>query len=207
MKLSQHRHSWLLSKLPSEVLSLILGNFCRHCREPAAVPRVYFPSRQQERDQPSWYPQDLHALYSVCLVSSRLRDIAQSILYHEFVPGYGDSWRSMRYEWETRLIRFLRTVPLRREVAAMVQGLYLSIWLTNPVFEPSRIIMASLEEAARNLDIDVHEFLKPFRDSRPRNLHGQYQPSKDEMIAMLLLCLNDFTSRLTPHDIPSPLQR
>ncbi|KAI1260613.1 hypothetical protein F5Y18DRAFT_251803 [Xylariaceae sp. FL1019] len=189
MMLSQRRHPCLLSDLPTEVLSIILCNFCRHCREPAAVPRVYFPSRQQESDQPSWYSQDLHALHSVCLVSRRLRDIAQSILYHEFVPGYGDSWRSMRYSWGSRLTKFLRTVSLRRELAAMVQGLYLSHLLTEPVFKPSRSVTASLEEAARNRGIDLDEFLQPFRDSRPKYLHEQYQPSMDEIITMLLLCL------------------
>ncbi|KAI1291260.1 hypothetical protein F5Y03DRAFT_44418 [Xylaria venustula] len=95
----------MLSNLPTEILSLIFKNFCLHCRELDAdgVPEVYYLGKQQKRFEPSWYSLDLQALYSTCLVSRRLCDIAQPILYHEFVPGYADSRTSARYKWNGRL--------------------------------------------------------------------------------------------------------
>ncbi|KAI1426275.1 hypothetical protein F5Y12DRAFT_713271 [Xylaria sp. FL1777] len=188
MGLSQHSHLLVLSNLPTEVLLLILSNFCLHCRESGdGVPQVYFPDKQQRREQPSWYSLDCQALYSTCLVSKRLRDVAQTILYHEFIPGYGDSFFSMRYTWAERLTLFLRTVTLRRDLAKFVQRLYLSHWLLEPI--ESREVEAALEESARLRGVNLSDFLKPFQDLPVRKLFQPYRPAADELVAMLLSCL------------------
>jgi hypothetical protein len=186
-----------LSGLPVEILSLILSNFCLHCREPQEIPEPYVPDRQQELDQPSWYSLDLQALYSSCLVSRRLCQIAQPILYHEFVPAYGDSWRSRKYSWNGRLSCFLRTVALRRDLAALVRRFYLSFYLRTEDIEDEADTV--LEEVARARDINLFDFLHPFQDIWARNRHGQYRPSTDELAAMLLSCLPNLTRLyLTP---------
>ncbi|KAK1765460.1 hypothetical protein QBC33DRAFT_544346 [Phialemonium atrogriseum] len=181
----------VLYDLPNEVLSLILGNFCLHCRNPQETPLAYFPGAQQEREQPSWYSLDRQALYSTCLVSRTLRDIAQAILYHEFAPGYGDSWRSMQYTWEWRLTNFLRTVTLRQDLAALVRRLYLSHHLMNEITKDD--VEPALEEAAQARGIQLSDFLAPFQDLWPTTIRGQYRPSTDELGAMLLACLPNLT--------------
>ncbi|KAI0426464.1 hypothetical protein F5Y09DRAFT_318831 [Xylaria sp. FL1042] len=206
MEVSRPYHPPVLSNLPTEILSLIFSNFCRHCREPDGVPQIYFPSKQQECDQPSWYSLDLQALYSTCLVSRRLFNIAQSILYHEFVPGYGDSYISMRYEWTGRLTCFLRTVTLRRDLANLVQGLFLSHWLLNPITPESRGIDVALEESARARGVNLSDFLQPFRDLPTRKQFGPYRPAAAELVAMLLSCLPNLARLcLTMATPPSPI--
>ncbi|OIW33581.1 hypothetical protein CONLIGDRAFT_184466 [Coniochaeta ligniaria NRRL 30616] len=181
-----------LSGLPVEIISLILSNFCLHCREPQELPLAYVPERQQELDQPSWYSLELQPLYSSCLVSRRLCQIAQPILYHEFVPGYGGSWRSREYSWSRRLSCFLRTVALRRDLAALVRRLYLTFYLRTLDIENEA--GSVLEEVARARGINLSDFLQPFHNVWARDAgHGQYRPSTDELTAMLLSCLPNLT--------------
>lgn len=130
-----------LHRLPTEVLHLILG----HLRFPAEgysePPDAYFCGDQQEPDQPSWYSLKLQPLVSLCLVSRRLRSIAQPILYHSFMLGYGDSWRSNFYTWDGRLASFMRTVAQRRDLAALVRRIYIHPFLLES-FGEERIIQA-----------------------------------------------------------------
>ncbi|KAF7539398.1 hypothetical protein G7054_g2207 [Neopestalotiopsis clavispora] len=90
----------------------------------AADAYVYGPQQQQQHDAPSWSSLESHALYSVCLVSKHLRDVARPIPYHGFMPGYGNSWRSSRYTWEGRLTSLMRTVAERCGLAAQVRILH-----------------------------------------------------------------------------------
>ncbi|KAJ8133247.1 hypothetical protein O1611_g372 [Lasiodiplodia mahajangana] len=189
-RLSQPSQPPVLSNLPTEIIMLILRNFCLHCREPDGVPEIYFPSQHQRLDQPSWYALDLQALHATCLVSRRFRDIAQAILYHEFVPGYGDSYYSRQYEWTGRLTGFLRTVAQRRDLANLVRRLYLSHWLLSPIgMLESYRVEAALEESARVRGISLPDFLEPFHDLPLRKQLGPYRPRAEELVALLLSCL------------------
>lgn len=179
-----------LSSLPNEILLLILGNFCLHCRDTHG----YFQGRgtRQRRSQPSWYSLDCQALYSVCLVSTRFRHVAQPILYHEFSPGYGDSWRSTQYSWSSRLPSFLQTVSLRPDLAAQVRMLYLSRTLLNSISMDMVEIEATLEVAARTRGVQLSSFLAPFKH-RWASESEPYRPSGEELAVILLACLSNIT--------------
>ncbi|KAL4745980.1 hypothetical protein BDW72DRAFT_210849 [Aspergillus terricola var. indicus] len=109
-----------IDQLPLEILHLIVGYL-----------RV--DHDQQSPDQPSWYSLSLQPLLSLCLASKRLSSTIQPILYHEFMPGYGNSWRSKRYSWDRRLTSFIRTVAQRRDLAACVKRVYLHPYLLEPL--------------------------------------------------------------------------
>ncbi|KAK5630019.1 hypothetical protein RRF57_005734 [Xylaria bambusicola] len=206
MELSQSYYPTVFSSLPSEVLLLIISNFCLHCREPDRGLQIYYPTKHQEYDQPSWHALDLQALYSTCLVSRRLRDVAQPILYHEFIPGYADSFLSRRYEWTGRLISFFRTVTLRRDLANLVQGVYLSHWLLGPIIVESGRVEAVLEESARIRGINLSDFLEPFHNLPARAHLKPYRPAADELVAMLLSFLPNLSRLyLTMATPPSPI--
>ncbi|KAL4951703.1 hypothetical protein BDW69DRAFT_186112 [Aspergillus filifer] len=110
----------MLDKLPLEVLHLVVGYL-----------RVGHDQKQKP-DQPSWYSLSLQPLLSLCLVSKRLCATIQPILYHEFMPGFGDSWRSNLYSWDRRLTSFIRTVAQRRDMANCVRRIYLHPYLLKP---------------------------------------------------------------------------
>ncbi|KAL2834014.1 hypothetical protein BJY01DRAFT_239304 [Aspergillus pseudoustus] len=120
-----------LNSLPVETLHQILGYFCIHCSEKRSQvpPDEYLNGNDQESDQPSWYSLQRHALFSICLVSRRLSSIAQHILYHEFVLGYGNSWRSDYYTWDGRLTSFMITIARRRDLAELVKRVYIHPYL------------------------------------------------------------------------------
>ena len=116
--------------IPTEILQLIFSCFCVHCRG-----ETDFPGPEQDPNQPSWYSLERHTLFSLCLISRRFREIAQPILYHEFIPGYGRSWRSKLYSWDDRLTSFSRTVKIRRDLAACVKWIYIRPELLKPIFD------------------------------------------------------------------------
>jgi hypothetical protein len=141
-----------LADLPTEALSLILSQFCLHCTKAHNYdsPDGYFHSsesgQQQHPDEPSWYSRDYRtALHSMCLVSRRFLPLAQSFLHHEFIPGYGDAWRSKRFSWDGRLASFVRTTAARPDLAALVKHIYVHVYLLRPVTEEEA--QATLEEA------------------------------------------------------------
>jgi hypothetical protein len=142
-----------LADLPTETLSLILSQFCLHCTKAHGYdsPDGYFRSsesgQQQDPDKPSWYSRDYRmALHSMCLVSRRFRPLAQFFLYHEFVPGYGDAWRSKQFSWNSRLASFVRTITARRDLAGLVKRVYVHVYLLRPVTEEEA--QATLREAS-----------------------------------------------------------
>ncbi|KAL3465108.1 hypothetical protein BJX64DRAFT_253768 [Aspergillus heterothallicus] len=120
-----------LESLPIETLHQILGYFCVHCSEKhSTVPaNAYLHDTGQGPDQPSWYSLQRQVLVSICLTSKRLCTIAQPILYHEFVLGYGDSWRSDLYTWDGRLTSFMITIARRRDLARLVKRVYIHPYL------------------------------------------------------------------------------
>lgn len=128
-----------LASLPAEVVKLIFSTFCLHCRAEQDITALnsFFYStpfqQQQQKDQPSWYSLDCQALCSLCLVSRGFCNIAQPILYHGFMPGYADSWRSTLYTWDGRLTSFMRTIIERRDLAFLVKRIYIHPFLLSPV--------------------------------------------------------------------------
>ncbi|KAL4993068.1 hypothetical protein BDV10DRAFT_190320 [Aspergillus recurvatus] len=116
-----------LDGLPREILHLILAHLGIECRDTDKLepPDAHFRYSQQKRDQRSWYSLKLQPLLSLCLVSKRLCNAIQPILYRDFMLGYGDSWRSELYTWDSRLLSFLRTVARRRDLAEFVKRIHI----------------------------------------------------------------------------------
>lgn len=115
--------------IPTEILQLIFTRFCIHCRGESD-----FPGPEQDPNQLSWYSLERHTLFSLCLASRRFCEIAQPILYHEFVLGYGHSSRSKLYSWDGRLTSFLRTVKKRRDLATLVKWILIHPDLLEPIY-------------------------------------------------------------------------
>ncbi|KAF7557363.1 hypothetical protein G7Z17_g703 [Cylindrodendrum hubeiense] len=148
-----------LSHLSTETLLLICGHFCLHCQGEydddwdAAPLRKRQIRSEQQHDAKSWYSMDRDALFSLTLVSRRFRDIAQPFLYHEFVLGYGDSWRSESYSWHRRLTSFLRTTARRPELASLVKTVYIHPhMLTSIDVDEARDVILEAAEA-RGIDL------------------------------------------------------
>ncbi|KAH7153144.1 hypothetical protein EDB81DRAFT_447492 [Dactylonectria macrodidyma] len=125
-----------LLDLSTETLCLIFRHLCLHCQGEYSLP--YSPAHDhhhpaQESNAPSWYGATRQELASLCLVSQRIRDIAQDILYHEFVLDWGGSWRSGCYSWNGRLTSFMRTISQRRDLADRVRSVSLSWSLLDPI--------------------------------------------------------------------------
>ncbi|KAJ4182630.1 hypothetical protein NW759_017116, partial [Fusarium solani] len=122
-----------ITSLSNEVLHQIFSYFCLHCcnefKVPNGVGTLYQDEKRrphnrakQQRDEKSWYSLDRQVLFSLSLSCKSLHHIAQDVLYHEFVLGYGDSYLSESYS-PVRLASFMRTVTRRRDLAAKVRKL------------------------------------------------------------------------------------
>lgn len=115
---------------------------------------------------------------SLSLVSRRFREIAQSILYHEFVLGYDDSWRTDLYTWDGRLISFMRTLRQRRDLARLVRVVYVHLrllWAINR--DRPRDVLG---EATETLGIDLAEIWKS-RIPRPEKSDITGKPTNQEL--------------------------
>ncbi|KAF7536617.1 hypothetical protein G7Z17_g13013 [Cylindrodendrum hubeiense] len=170
-----------LANLPTEILTLIFGSFCLHCcgvhRQLCGLGTLQQHQQQRQAQQQreeqkpnerSWYSLERQPLLSLCLVSKRTRDVAQPILYHEFVLGYGDSWRSKAYSWDGRLASFTRTVAQRWDLARYVKVVSIHSRLLDVVQEDEARI--ALMEGAHSLGIDL---LSAWTQRKP-------DPSRDE---------------------------
>ncbi|CAJ2502721.1 Uu.00g101150.m01.CDS01 [Anthostomella pinea] len=157
----------MLDELPTEVLSLIFSKLCLHCQTDrgSTAHDVSFRRDDQQHDDPSWYLKEHQALFSVCLASKRLYGIAQPVLHHAFMPGYGDSRRSSRSTWDGRLTAFMRTMTERRDLASMVRRVYINHYLIE------RIDLQQAEyafgHAAAALGIDDYWTPEPFLTTTP----------------------------------------
>lgn len=163
-----------ITSLPAETLSSIFGNFCLHCCHGSTEsPESYFRSPddrpQQQADERSWYLADYRQpLVSLCLTSRRLRDVAQQVLHHEFVLGYGDSWRSASCSWDRRLTSFLRTVGTRADLAAAVRRVSLHPRLLEAAELGDVGAVAELRRMGRGLGLGVaDESAPPCYQERP----------------------------------------
>lgn len=165
-----------ITSLPAETLSSIFGYFCLHCcHGNTEGPESYFRSpehhhpQQQQAHERSWYLADYRQpLVSLCLVSKRLRDVAQQVLHHEFVLGYGDSWRSASSSWDRRLTSFLRTVGTRADLAAAVRRVSLHPRLLEAAELGDVRAVVDLRRMGRGLGLEVaDESAPPCYQERP----------------------------------------
>lgn len=118
-----------IANLPTEILTQIFGNFCLHCcgehEQPCDIGHLRDPLAQ-ERGQMlrsrSWYYKHYRLpLCELSYVSRRFRGIAQAVLHHEFVLGIGDSWQAEGFQWDSRLVLFMRTMRRRPDLAKLVK--------------------------------------------------------------------------------------
>lgn len=158
-----------LATLPNEILWTILRNFCLHCTREYDydAPDGYLRASEggeQGHDNPSWYShKHSQALYSMCLVSRRFLSVAQPLLHHDFIPGYGDSWRSNVFSWDRRLSSFLRTIARRRDLAALVRRIYVHPYLRRCI-KPEEAHSALDDAGARALvNFNVAEYTAHFQ--------------------------------------------
>lgn len=170
-----------ITSLPAETLSSIFGHFCLHCSHGSTEgSESYFRSSdhhpQQQAHERSWYLADYRQpLVSLCLVSRRLRDVAQQVLHHEFVLGYGDSWRSAPSSWDRRLTSFLRTAGRRPDLAAAVRRVSLHPRLLEAAELDDAAAVVELRRVGRGLGLgDADESAPPYYRARPG--HGEYRP-------------------------------
>lgn len=172
-------HSTITS-LPTETLGSIFGHFCLHCYHGSTEgPDSYFRSsdhhHQQQTQERSWYLADYRQpLVSLCLVSRHFRDVAQQVLHHEFVLGYGDSWRSAPSSWDRRLTSFLRTVGRRPDLAAAVRRVSLHPRLLEAAELDDAGAVVDLRRFGRGLGLEsLDESTPPSYQGRPD--HGRYR--------------------------------
>lgn len=146
-----------LEHLPTEILYMVLGFLgvrCHGVSRPEA-PLAYIGNEQQMSNEPSWYSLECQILSTLCLISKQMRSIFQPILYREFMPGYGDSWRSTlyKYKWEGRFTAFIRTMAERRDLASLVERIYIHPDLFRPFEENDK---AGLDIPEGRDDISQH---------------------------------------------------
>ncbi|RSM06781.1 hypothetical protein CDV31_008964 [Fusarium ambrosium] len=184
-----------LENLPTDILVLIFGQFCLHCQDeynqPWDVPPLRYRPARQKPDEKSWYSLDRQALVSLSLTSKRFQQIAQSILYHEFVLGYDDSWRTALYTWDGRLISFMRTLRQRRDLARLVRVVYVHPSLLEVIHgdRPRDV----LGEAAETLGIDLAEIWKS-RIPRPESFDRTEIPKTRELFLAPLAYGSDYAA-------------
>lgn len=106
----------------------------------------------------------------MCLVSKRLRDVAQQVLHHEFVFGYGDSWRSTAFSWDRRLTSFLRTVGGLPDLAAAVRRVSLHPNLLDATELGDVAAVIDLRRMGRGLGLGVQD---ESRAPRYQGRHGE----------------------------------
>jgi hypothetical protein len=202
------------SSFPAEVLALIFGNFCKHCRgEIEETPRAPVPGKEDKFWKPCWEPSDIRALHSLCLVSRRLGTIAQPFLYHQFVPGYGtfhigcgggiDFWPPNEdeeriayetgYDWHLRLIPFIRTMFRRPDLAALVQVCFIDRNLLLESFISDDEALATLKEAAEIRSVDLSSFMRCCPDHKNCGMRRRCTLHASRLVTMLLACLPNLT--------------
>ncbi|RDW78970.1 class I SAM-dependent methyltransferase [Aspergillus mulundensis] len=169
-----------LELLPNEVLHLILGHFCAHCRgehqqmspiDHSSFGHIPCPAPQPDPNERTWYAADCRDLYSTCLASRRLHDIAQPILFHQFIPGYdyGVSVLAACRKWNGQLASFMRTVAQRQDLAAAVKRIFVHPSLLEP-FQSAELTRSHL--ACENPEEVVSEVGTMLGIKEPHQLSG-----------------------------------
>ncbi|KAJ5369261.1 uncharacterized protein N7496_009021 [Penicillium cataractarum] len=94
--------------LPPEVMYMILGYLgVPTWWQPSSGPQFCLSKSHEKPDQPVWYSVQRNLLRNLCLVCREWRRLVEPILYQEFMPGHGGSWRSDSYTWDRRLTSYL----------------------------------------------------------------------------------------------------
>ncbi|KAG8159562.1 hypothetical protein KVR01_010199 [Diaporthe batatas] len=128
-------------------------------------------------DESSWYLADFRQpLVSLCLVSRRLRHVAQQVLHHEFVLGYGDSWRSPSFSWDRRLTSFLRTIGERPDLAAAVRRVSLHPNLLDATELGDVAAVVDVRRKGRGLGLEIQD------ESRPPRYQGRHGELKRPLV-------------------------
>ncbi|CAM1504774.1 Fc.00g023650.m01.CDS01 [Cosmosporella sp. VM-42] len=152
-----------LDNLSTETLCLICSHFCLHCRGVYQhswddLPLQYHQNQEAPKvHETSQYSLDRQSLCSLSLVSKRLRDIAQNVLYHEFALGFSDYWGTNAAAWDGRLMCFLRTVVARPDLATLVKAVHIHPCLLNLDRVDLDEARSLLIKAASSLGIDLPE--------------------------------------------------
>jgi len=125
----QHGQPSPFLSLPNEMLGGIIQHLCPHCSQKGDSSRLWLV--HQQLDQPlRQHSSERRALASLSLVSSRLRDIAQLHLYHEFPLDHHHP------EPHKRFTGFMRTVAQRRDLAAYVERAFIHEDLLSELWIP-----------------------------------------------------------------------
>ncbi|KAL1838058.1 hypothetical protein VTJ49DRAFT_3106 [Mycothermus thermophilus] len=130
-KIRRGTQKLLLTDLPTEILTLILGHFCMHCRDSGnPTVQAFFPSSWGHVLPETWYDDDRRALRNACLTSRRLGAVAQHILHHVFLQDYAPSNPDLspppEPQWTPRVSLFLRTLAARPDLAAAVRHFHIA---------------------------------------------------------------------------------
>ncbi|KAK7973769.1 hypothetical protein PG989_015617 [Apiospora arundinis] len=109
-----------LTEMPSEVLYLIFGQFCKHC---SRGDTLYIPGYHWMWEEEYW--KDKQDLRSLCLVSRAMSTPAQAILHHLCMNGFEEDYDNHRFRY-TPIFRFLGSIidtsQLLRSVKALSLG-------------------------------------------------------------------------------------
>lgn len=133
MVLTRHQRRSLsarLDNLAPEILRRIFECFCLHCHGRPDLPfwSLHEPTSLEATASadPSTYWQGRQALSSLCLVSRQFRDVAQDVLFHEFIIPVGRQPTSLH----RRVEPFLRTLASRPDLARVVCTVALDSYLS-----------------------------------------------------------------------------
>lgn len=146
-----------LGDLSVEILMLIFGEYCLHCKGELSDDFDVSPLKAQPGaplgDEHLWYSIDRHTLCSLCLVNRKLAGVAQNILYHEFILGYGETWKTNLW-WDHRLSSLMRTIARRPELAFQVKALLINhqILPTDRGYEKTRALLQKPPEVFRDAE-------------------------------------------------------
>ncbi|KAK5995561.1 hypothetical protein PT974_03973 [Cladobotryum mycophilum] len=134
--------------LPNEILQLLFRHFCSHCRN-EHISILQSSTQQIHQGKPlekASRESDHHTLWSLCLVSKQFRDLAQPLLYHQFIVGYGIEGRMYDSERQ-RLLAFTQTVMRRRDLARKIDRVFIHRGLVDSLCDVERLL-ATLRRAA-----------------------------------------------------------
>ncbi|KAL6360983.1 hypothetical protein LRP88_04444 [Fusarium phalaenopsidis] len=180
-----------LQNLTAEILSEIFGQFCLHCRgefrEPVRLGASFQhenPRPKQDRFESSWYALYRDALFSLSISCRKLHPLAHTVLYHEFVLGYGDSACSRVYDFDGWLASFMRTVGRRRDLAAKVRKVAIHPLLRDSV--STEEIRGLLLESAAVLGIDLVQAWKRRADEASADERKRWGRHYDELLRIFL---------------------
>ena len=101
-----------MNGLPNEIIGAICAHLCPHCTEETESSLDDAPSKDLSRQESKI------TLANLCLVSSRLRAIAQPIRYHRI---------SIQWAQTNKLVSFQRSMISRPEIASNVKQLVLDM--------------------------------------------------------------------------------